>query len=164
MGEILRAILDATCVDSNPAFYAADIVTVTTNTGARQYQQQQAVIQCKADTWFLMQGWSMDVAFVQAGGNYGWIAKTSPNAFTVQDMKTSKVYSSAGPIPYSDQNYNLNNFVTLPEYILWQPSDLIGIIETVFTGQTAVFTFNSFVTLSGIEYKMPEGKGFSNGR
>jgi hypothetical protein len=165
MSEILRALLDAACIDSQPAFYSVQLNQLSTVTGVKTFQLQNAFIQCKPDTYFLMMSWYQDSAFERIGGPYLWTTKTEPTAFTIQDAKTGETFSSNGVVLKGLQNYNLNNSVILPEYHLWGPSDLIAISQTIqLTDTGTVFTHNSFVTLAGIEYKLPAGKDYQHGR
>lgn len=157
MGEILRAVLDATAIYSAPAFYSQQIPSVSTGPLARALGRRATVLQCKSDTWFLMTGWSQDTQLGTA--NPTWESKTFPSTFSVTDMKTSRSYS-LGQILHSNGGYTLNNQIYLPSYILWPPASLIGITMDVVT-QNPVATINAqtFVTLCGIEYQMPPGKG-----
>lgn len=157
MGELLRAICDATALDANTAFYSVGVAQTTTVTGATTFARRNAFLQCKTDTWFLLMGWTMNTSQVQAAGPGNWDAKASAAQFTIQDAKTSFVYSNL-PVPKVNQGFTLNNMVWLPEYILWPPSSLINFIEdiNVTTIATALAKVN-YITLTGIEYKMPEG-------
>lgn len=158
MGELLRAVLDASCVQSNPSFYAGRVTEVSALGGARVFSRRQAFLQCKTDTWFLMQGWEIDVA-VGATPPL-WQTKTFPVQFSIRDAKTGDVFSQ-DQIQHSNAGFSLNNSITLPEYILWPPASLIGFAMDVPTQNTsATATVDTFVTLYGIEYLMPPGKGY----
>lgn len=162
MGEILRAVLDATCIYSAPAYYTGSVAFNSANTGSRTFAMRNTVIQCKSDTWFLMMGWSFQSCAALAG-NSQWSNKAESQVFNVTNLKMGKQLQF-NDVEQDLANYNLNNFVTLPEYTLWEPSDLIGINMTVAITDIAARINTSFLTLAGIEYLMPEGKGFSNGR
>lgn len=162
MGEILRAVLDATSVYSAPAYYTGSVSFNAANTGSRTFAMRNTIIQCKADTWFLMMGWSFQSSAALAGNSI-WGAKGEAQVFNVTNMKTG-TQLQMNDVEQDLANYNLNNFVTLPEYTLWEPSDLIGINLTVAITDIAARINTSFLVLAGIEYQMPEGKGFSNGR
>lgn len=156
MSELLRAVLDASCIDSQFALYTSSLTVVDTNTGAKTFGRRQTVIQCKSDTWFLMMGWEQDVASLPPALNGGvWTSKTEPSTFQIRNLKNTFHFSES-PVIKSLMGYNLNNFVYLPEYHLWEPSDLIGISEDVQITDNAGFSKVNFVTLVGIEYKMPE--------
>jgi len=153
MGEILRAICDASCVYSAPAFYVGR-VTSAVATAAKSYGERRAVFQLKSNTFFLLMGWTQDVS-VNTG--QVWEQKSSPSTFLIQDMKTSKTY---GNLPIQKQNggYNLNNIVCLPHYILFEPASLVGVIQSIPVTDPAYTETTAFVTLAGIEYQMEAGR------
>lgn len=157
MGEILRAVLDATALHSAPAFYGARISTTAVLAAGRTFQTREVTLQCKADTWFLMMGWTQDIAV--GATDPLWNQKTFPSQFVVRDVRTSELLARL-QIMHSNAGYNLNNMITLPHYQLWPPSSLIGVsMECLVENSTATVPIDTFVTLAGIEYKMPAGKG-----
>jgi hypothetical protein len=169
MSEVLRAILETACIDSRPAFYSVDAQSTIANTGARSFANRTASIQCKADCWFLAVGWSQDASYAPAG-TYAWESRTFPGTFVIQRASTQEVFaiaptSSAGsptgptwPVQ-SNTNYDLNNWVTLDEYVLFAPAELILIQETVLVTSIGAALADTFVTIAGIEYQFPPGKG-----
>lgn len=155
MGELLRAICDASCVYSAPSFYVARITTAMT-VAAHSYAERQTILQLKADTYFLLMGWAQEIA--QGPGNgLTWEQKSAPSNFLLRDVKTSKTYGNL-PMSKSNAGYNLNNIVTLPEYILWPPASLIGVIQKVPITDPTFARSDAFVTLVGIEYQMQAGR------
>lgn len=164
MSELLRAVLDATAIDSNPAFYTSRLTLVLPGgSGANAYAERSAFIDLKTDTWFLMMGWAQSIA----GPGGVWEPANFASAFTLRDVQTSRRFNSLDQVQKVDQNFNLNNFVTLPEYHLWEPSALIEVIQLVQTATTIAGpqTCNNIVTLAGIEYKLPDKPGgYFNGR
>jgi hypothetical protein len=158
MGEILRAILDATCVDQNPAWYSVAITATSTGPLARALGRRSATIQCKKDTYFLMMAHTQDVVVGAAAPPF-WEAKTYPSTFALQNLGSSDLYDF-GQVQHGLAGYNSNNIITLPHYVLWKPSDLIGLVMDVpIQNPVGTVTDMTFVTLAGIEYRMPPGKG-----
>lgn len=159
MSEVLRAIMDHNCVDSRPAFYSARSTLVTTGTGFTM-GTRQAQIPCKADTFFLVMGATMDEGNIEVPSPYRWAAKAFPNAFEIVRGSTRQSYYSS-PQPAVLQNYNLNNFASFDEYILFEPAELIivNMFMRTNTGGGLIWTVNAFVTLVGVEYQMPAGRG-----
>lgn len=177
MGELLRAILDRDCTYSGPAFYTArnGPFTLAGGAGSATFQDKLSVIQCKPNTWFLCTGWAQSVTkeeantggtvpFWSTGSTSANAYKNQKGAFSIKRMRTGEVYSTSqqNELPQQlTQNFLLNNFVTLPEYLLFEPNELIGVLQTVPTSNTGAnsIVFNFFVTLAGIEYQFPAGKG-----
>lgn len=158
MSEVLRAILDHNCLDSRPAFYAAQIITAVPNTGVVTLGLRRATITCKSNAWFLCMGAAEDSGFFNPGGPYIWDAKAASRTFQISRGNTGEAFSIR-PQQQSLINYNLNNFNTLEEYILFEPAELIQVDVDIRLTSTANITAYSFVTLMGIEYRMPPGKG-----
>ena len=172
MGELLRAVCDATALDSNPAFYTGRLEMVLPPAAPVALTGNRSVfIECKPDTWFLMMGWAQSSARLSSllpfEGAVVWDTKSAATTFAVRDVKSSRLYSP-DLVQKVDANFNLNNFVTLPEYVLWEPSSVIEIIQNVpITNTSPTLTaYNNFiVTLAGIEYKLPSRPGgYLNGR
>lgn len=153
MGEILRAILDQNAVDSRPAFYGAQI-SITAAGGAVAFGNRQTSIACKADTWFLVMGYMLDSAQSVAGAN-GWFNRLDPSQ--VQLVRGGNLQSfSASPQMTPNINNDLNNFVTLDEYVLFEPAELITLNLFVRTNAVPVgAVLWHLVTLAGVEYQMP---------
>lgn len=158
MGEVLRAILDDNSVDSRVAFYSVDFHTVTAG-GGIAFAQRQVSMQCKTDTYFLLMGYAQDSCSVQTGVGAGWAGKSTPTTFTIQRASTGETFALT-PTQQSLQNYNLNNFVTLDEYILFLPGELITVIENVGVNTAAAgIKLDTFLTMQGVEYQVANGKG-----
>jgi hypothetical protein len=158
LGEVLRAILDQNCVWSKPAFYSLPIITVTTVTGAVTFGRRQVSIPCKTDCWFLVQAWAQ-VSYNFSPGGAGTDPKAEASTFSVQRTGNQEAFAISPQIK-SNQNYNLNNLATLDEYVLFAPGELITLIEDVqITNTATVHSYSTFVVLTGVEYKMPAGKG-----
>lgn len=167
MSELLRAVCDATAIDSNPAFYTARLpVSVTGPSAANAFAERSKFIECKRDTWFLMMGWAQSTTQGVAGTSATWDDKAQASSFTVRDAKTGRRYNALETVQKVDQNFNLNNFVTLPEYVLWEPGALIEVIQNVPIAITNPLTidFQFIVTLAGIEYRLPDRPGGYHGR
>lgn len=154
MGEILRAIMDFNCLDSRVAFYSAQLISAAPATGVATITGRTATIPCKQDTYFLAMGASFDSAFIQPGVAYDWNAKAAPLTFDIARANSREPFATS-PLQQVLQNYNLNNWVTWDEYVLFQPAELIlvnaDIITTTIASGAAQY---SFVTLMGVEYRM----------
>lgn len=164
MGEILRAIMSQNCIDSRPAFYSLAL-SYAIPTAALALSRRQASLQCKSDTWFLVTGWTQDSANLFSPGNpYSWESVAFPSTFSVERASTGEKWQLT-PTAQVIQNYNLNNFVSLAEYPLFAPAELIIVQEDLRStiaggaGDTEV----AFVTLQGVEYQMPAGRELSYG-
>jgi hypothetical protein len=154
MSEVARALLDANCIDSRPAFYSAQLTYALPAT-ALAIGRRQATIPCKSDTWFLCQGATQDNGiWLTAGTPYRWEAKAFPTTFQIVRANTGETYSNT-PQQMVLQNYNLNNFSGFDDYIVFRPAELIQIVEDVRTGAAAALTNYAFVTLMGVEFQMP---------
>lgn len=152
MSELLRGILDQACVDSRPAFYTLMLQQVNT-VAARTFQEQQATLQCKTDTYFLVMAYAMFFTSSPAA------AAGSPNPYTAQAVKlfdtTANEEFSNLKLSPGVLNGPLNNCYSLNEYILFQPRQLITArMDVVLTDPGGAATGNNFLTLSGVEYRM----------
>lgn len=163
MGELLRAVLDATCVRAAPAFYSASIASDAGGGGPGNVllARRSTVLQCKADTWFLMMGYSIAAAYGTIPGPQ-WDDAAGADlvslAFQIQDLANSAALS-VSPVARFNAGGQLNDATTLAEYYLWPPSSLIGVTMDVPTQVQLATPVRTFVTLQGIEYQMPAGKG-----
>lgn len=158
MSEILRAILDANCVDSRTAFYCASLSYAVPSTGAITFGDRRASIACKSDTWFLCQGAAMETGFFVPGGPYDWDNRGGQALFQIKRANNGEVFSNT-MLPRTLANDNLSHFAQLDEYILFAPAELILIEErvAVTTSNPSPGTRYAFVTLQGIEYQLPAG-------
>lgn len=161
MGELLRAVCDKTCIDSNPAFYTARLSFQIVGPTANVFADRSTIFETKRDTWFLLMGWAQSTTFEVAGVGATWQPIDRASGFTLRDVKTGRRFNASDTVPKFIQNYNLNNFVTLPEYVLWEPGSSIEVIQNVQIATANALTFdqNNVVTLAGIEYKLPERAG-----
>ena len=163
MSEVLRAILDKNCTYSAPAFYSAVVALQTVTAAAVADGIRTATVQCKTDTWFLLQG-AAQVGFMNDARTpafHVW-GKTRPTTFQIQRGSNQEVFSNFPQIK-ANQNFNLNNFVTLDEYILFAPAELIVVNMGIRIADTvAPYAISQYVAMMGIEYKMPSGKGTPN--
>lgn len=154
MGEILRAILDKNSAYNKVAFYTGTINSISPVTGAKTFVRRQTSIPCKIDTYFLAMG-AAQFSF----STFGTAPKGEQSTFMVQRAANQENFSIA-PQVRSNLNYNLNNWVTWDEYVLFEPGELITLIEDVqITDITFPLTHVTTVVLMGIEYKFPAGKG-----
>lgn len=154
MGEVLRAIMDFNCLDSRVAFYSAQLVSAAPATGVATFTNRVATIPCKQDVFFLAMGASFDSAFINPGVAYDWNAKSSPLTFDIARAGNREPFA-VSPQQQALVNYNLNNWVTWDEYILFQPAELIVVNADIITTTVATgATQYSFVTLMGVEYRM----------
>lgn len=161
MGELLRAVCDATAIDSNPAFYSTQIDTVTTVTGAKTFVERVTFMQLKEETWFLLTSWYQTASFttIAAIGAYGFGSDAESTTFEIRSAKSGRRYMQ-NPELRSNANFTLNNGNTLPEYILFEPGDTIEVRQQVqITSVTNIEQHATCVVLNGIEYRMPAGKG-----
>jgi hypothetical protein len=159
MSEVLRAILDHNCTDSRPAFYSMSFTTVGAG-GGLTFAQREMRMQCKSDTWFLCMGVSYDGSFfVNGAATFGWRPRDFFSTFELVRGSTGETFSFA-PTQEILMNYNLNNFVTLPEYIPFAPAELIKATGNwPIDSATAGNNLTTFLTLMGVEYQFPGGKG-----
>lgn len=131
-GEDLRAVMEANAADSMPFFY--NVIMTGFDGGAPPFTITTATIQTERDSVFLATSiWGISTnlfinqpeylgifdasrqkAFMNAGSHY--YSATAPNDF----FNSNCVF--AGLI-----NDSLASCVTLPEYMLWGPSSLIGV-------------------------------------
>lgn len=158
MGELQRAILDKNSTYSASAFYNVLISNQVTNTGAPTLARRQGSLQCKTDTWFLVQAALLTGFGITAGQPSSPFSKSGPSTFQIQRAGNQQVFSSSPQIK-ANQNYNLNNLVTMDEYILFKPAELIVFIGDVLVTDSAPYFAINYLTLVGVEYKMPAGKG-----
>lgn len=157
MGEVLRAIMDFNCLDSRTAFYSAQLVINAPNTGLT-ISPRVATIPCKQDTYFLAMGASFDAAAISPGVAYNWQAKAVALTFDIARANNREPFATS-PQQQSLVNYNLNNWVTWDEYVLFQPAELILVnadLVTAVGGGVPNLEY-SFVTLMGVEYRMKNG-------
>lgn len=167
MGELLRAVCDATCIDSNPAWYGArQSYQLAGSSAANAFADRSTFLECKTDTWFLLMGMAQSSMMNNNLAVPVWDDKSQATTFGIRDVKTGRKFNSVDLVQKVDQNFNANNFVTLPEYILFEPSSLIEVIQNVQIATTFVgpLSYLYCVTLAGIEYKLPEGRNYRNGR
>lgn len=153
MGELLRAVLDQSCRFKAPAFYTVAIEkSVPPPSGAFDFAS--GVLQCKADTWFLITGYTLTTVNLNTNQ---YNIPTEFSGVMIVDPKNGLRYdaninSQGAGQPRALANRNLNNFETLPEYILFGPSSLIQIEGFMLTNNGGT-QYADWITLAGIEYR-----------
>lgn len=156
MGEVLRAFLDKNCIDSRPMLYATRLDQTSAGAGDVWARRQLPSIKCKMDCGFLVMGAAMDSAIARPGVGSLWQPKANASTFRITRGSNGEAFSNA-PQPQTLQNYNLNNWVTWDEYPLFKPGELIMFDGDVRTSNTAAgAALYDFVTLMGVEYRMPD--------
>lgn len=158
MGEILRAIMDHNSLYSQTTFFSVPL-SLNTTVAATSFARRQASQQWKTDSWFLVIGWAQFASFSNAV-NRRWAPPLTASTFTVLKGNNQEPFELAGPAPKALHNGNLNNFMSLDEYILIAPGELVTVVEDVeVTEPVAPFANVTTVTMQGVEYMMPPGKG-----
>jgi hypothetical protein len=155
-GEDLRAVLESNAVDSMPFFYNAMLTGA--NGQAPAFSVQSATIQTERDSIFLLTSlWGISSnAFIN-----------QPEYLGIFDASRSKVFVDGGSHYYAAAapndwflkntlfagliNDSLASCVTLPEYMLWGPSSLIGVAWLGRNGSSAKYRY---FTLGGIKYHL----------
>lgn len=140
MSELLRAVLDKSCIYSNPAFYTAEIAYV-----AASDAPQTTYVEIKADKYFLITSISF-TNFSTAGGG------TSAPAFGKYQIRRSRSSQSLFPFPLNPSYFGSasdREVFTLPHYILCDPTDLLEItFQPDLIAANRIFS----LTFNGIEY------------
>jgi hypothetical protein len=160
MGEVLRAILERNALYSQPSLWSIPIATTTTVAGAAPgFSRRQTSAQWKVDSWFLAVGWTQLASFERAAAR-GWSSIMQARTFLVSKGQNREPFELSGPAPAAVHNDNLNDFLTLPEYVLFAPGELVTLNEDVETTDPAnELSIVTTVVLQGIEYQFPAGKG-----
>lgn len=160
MGEILRAMFDKDCVDSRPAFYTLTFTNVTTNAAKGYGGERRATLQCKPDTYFLCMGYTRQNHVFNAGGTAVGPDFFEPCSFQLFDTTSNKNYMNI-PVQAAALAGGLNNAVSLSEYILFEPRQLItAVTQVLLTAPVPPVTYQAFIVLSGIEYNMAGGGSY----
>lgn len=157
MSELLRAVLDASCVDSQIAFYNAQVDTVTTNTGVVTFAERDVYFNCKSDTWFLLIGLTQHNSR-QAAGTFSFQSDALSSSVQIANAQDQQAKSQGFTLK-SNLNFTLNNFQMLGEYMLFKPNDTIIIRQQCPVTDAGVFTWTTNCTMTGIEYKFPADAG-----
>jgi hypothetical protein len=158
VGEILRAIMDRNSIYSQTTFFSIPLTIVTT-VAAKSFARRQASALWKTDAWFLVIGWAQFAAYDNAV-NRRWAPPLEATTFQLLKGNNQEPFELAGPSQKATHNGNLNNFLSLSEYPLIAPGELVTIQQDVeVTEPVAPFTNVTTVTLQGVEYNMPPGKG-----
>lgn len=148
-GELLRGVMEANAVYSAPAFYCiplnGDDGTVNPTSTVRAFHQLHR------ELWFLATG---IVPTVTASGGFERISSAEFIRLfdPVNLQEYAKVPLQMQMTLYGDST--LNNPYTLPEYLLFPPSSLIGV--EWFGNNFNLTTEFKFLTLLGIEYGMKD--------
>jgi hypothetical protein len=165
MSEVLRAIMEYNCAYSQTAFYTL-LLRQGLGGGARVLSRMQSSLLCKADCYFLAMGAAQSTALGGGTGVFGWNGKAAPTTFALQRGINQEQFEFTPQIK-SNQNYNLNNFVSWGEYILFKPLELLTVIQDVMVNDGASPNTNTinYVVIQGIEYYMPSSAmGAGNGQ
>ena len=142
MGEILRAVLDQSCTFSAPAFYT---MTFVPPAGAYpNFTSSVATLQMKQDRYFLctaiMPMWAAKITGF-SNNQYGDVQ--------LYDPATSAVYFDGGDLSMFLVNETTNDQLTLNEYILFEPAQLLA---AKFRGPGVPAGVLAYMVLVGIEY------------
>lgn len=152
MGEVLRAVMDANAVYKAPVFYTIPIPPDT----VAAFHDMNTQLQCKSDMFFMMTG--VGVAAFRTDVPSGSYANA--NSFNQERLSfyrlnsTGQFINTPAVSSYCLLGQNFNAMMTFPEYILWKPSEIIGVNFIGRGLDTLGFQLNYFVTLFGIEYGM----------
>jgi hypothetical protein len=158
MGEILRAVMEKNCVYSQPSYFSIPLSLVTSG-APPSFGRRQTSVQWKTDSWFLVIGWAQFTAFANVG-LFGWQPPLYPSTFVLAKGNNLEQFEFGGPAPAANHNANLNDFVSLAEYPLIAPGELVTVFEDVqLTNTGSPFTRTTTLTLAGVEYQMPPSKG-----
>ena len=158
MGEILRAVMEKNCSYSQAAYFSIPLSLVS-SPAPPSFARRQTSIQWKTDSWFLVIGWAQFTAFANVG-IIGWAPPLYPSTFSMAKGNNLEQFEFNGPSPAANHNGNLNDFVSLTEYPLIAPGELVTIYEDVQTTNTgSPFTRTTTVTLAGVEYQMASARG-----
>lgn len=147
-GEILRAVLEASCVSSRPAFY---VMSLTANNGVAARATERGFFQCLKDRWFLM------TSVIPTGTeSLGFQRIDEDEYIRFYDPGSNQEYVLRPDImPQSLYNESALAFsVTMPEYLLWSPASLIGVEWEGRNFNVDTERGFKFLTLAGIEYQM----------
>lgn len=154
-GEFLRKVMTEEAAFNAIGFYT---LTLPALPNPVVYGQRlTAVLQAKKDRWFLAT--SIYYAKIAQGPPQGFTLMSGSGLVELYDPSSSKVYWTPGT-DAGDVGGPVATAYTLPEYILIEPGSLIGAAYTPINFLTASNPGDVvFLTLSGIEYAMPPGKG-----
>lgn len=156
MGELLRAVLDETCLKSMPVFYCVEILKTTppiSGVGSFEFMSRQ--LQLKANRLFLMTGYTLSTINLTLGV---YNVPTEVSAISITDLVSGYQFDANINNPNQGQpralaNRNLNSFETMAEYALFRPNGLIQCSGVMLSRQQGPGNqFLDLITLAGIEY------------
>lgn len=155
MGEILRAVLDETCLKSMPVFYCVEILKTTPPATGAPFEFLSAALQLKANRWFLMTAYALTTANLTIAE---YNVPTGVAALSITDLRSGYQFDANVNNPNLGQprsliNRNLNSLETMAEYALFPPNGLIqcsGVMPSRAAGPGDQFI--DWITLVGIEY------------
>lgn len=162
MGEILRAVMDASCTFSAPAFYTLTILpkaVAPPDGGPQDYQLGS--LQLKQDRWFLCVGMSLDTGYITDNQimvptiNSAFTVTVQPSGYqTSFDAEFPPVANNLGRGGQQAcvMNVNLNGWTTFPEYILFPPNAVVGVTGRMWSRNLVPETYINYLNLVGIEY------------
>lgn len=116
-GEFLRAVLDQNCVSCAPGIYTIE-APVPNPLPTSVFGGQ---LQCKQDRYFL----AMGVQFVTLSTPSSRPFDLVRNLVQIHNFRTLSVFANEATKP-SFWGGNLNAMNTLSEYMLFEPTDLVG--------------------------------------
>lgn len=149
-GELLRGVMEANAVYSNPALYCIPLPASTGAAGATG--TFRSFLQLHKELWFMATAIIPTATDIVA--DFGFERISSPEFVRLFDPVTQDDYAQL-PLDMQATMYGdstLNNPYTLPEYLLFAPAQLIG-VEITGPNQFPNTEFK-FLTLLGIEYGM----------
>lgn len=150
-GEILRAVMEASCVYSNPAFYC-----IPMDAGAVTNAVLRGLLQLHKDRWFLLTNIIPTATeFSAVATDVGYQRLARPEFVRLYDPATNEDFARVANQMHASElgDTSFNYQFTLPEYIAWEPASLIGVEWQGIGSATANI---KFLTLAGIEYGMKD--------
>ncbi len=140
MGEILRAVMDKSCLFSNPAFYTIESPPAV---GAGAIVNLVSYLETKVDRWFLCTGLGQQRFNAALGAFDNGDAKIQ-----LRTLKGGRVIYN-NPIPQLLAGQDFTQTLTFPEYILIGPNETIQMnTEVASSANNWIYS----VCLFGIEY------------
>ena len=180
-GEILRAVLEETCLWSRPAFYGDHQTALFNGAGGAPPTVLSGIIRTRPTSFFLCTSIAVSLTdqtrLSSADGLTAlWAPYNNPFPFTLTNQATGKPYNigkglgagAGGGMPVNlFTNYPVSP-IALPTYIYLPPQQFLeyslSVTQITVSGGQAVpadqDTIQVDVLLQGIEYQMPGGSTF----
>jgi len=140
-GEILRAVMEKSCIFSSPSFYSVELTVPATIPPILT-----ANLTGKSDSYFLIMGVA-PYLLASAGGDNTAMAEIM--SFTVRSPKTSKIWTF-GEMAGRSWGKNLAGMTFMSEYPLLEPDELLAVD---FSTEGFAAANVAGVTFVGIEYR-----------